>query len=153
MIDTQSCLTLCDPLDYTVHGILQARILEWVAVPFSRDVPNTGIEPRSPTLQADSLLTEPAGKLKNTVVDSLSLLQGIFMTHELNWGLLHCRRILYQLSYLLGILFNTWRLVSWIVIYMHLSTYQFRQNDSLDLLNLSCSTSITENFHYNECEL
>ena len=33
----QSCLTLCDPMDYTVHGILQARILEWVAFPFSRD--------------------------------------------------------------------------------------------------------------------
>ena len=33
---TQSCLTLCDPMDYTVHGILQARILEWVAFPFSR---------------------------------------------------------------------------------------------------------------------
>ena len=32
---TQSCLTLCDPMDYTVHEILQARILEWVAVPFS----------------------------------------------------------------------------------------------------------------------
>ena len=32
----QSCLTLCDPTDYTVHGILQARILEWVAFPFSR---------------------------------------------------------------------------------------------------------------------
>ena len=32
----QLCLTLCDPIDYTVHGILQARILEWVAVPFSR---------------------------------------------------------------------------------------------------------------------
>ena len=32
---TQSCLTLCDPMDYTVHGILQARILEWVAFPFS----------------------------------------------------------------------------------------------------------------------
>ena len=32
----QSCLTLCDPMDYTVHGILQARILEWVAIPFSR---------------------------------------------------------------------------------------------------------------------
>ena len=31
-----SCLTLCDPMDYTVHGILQARILEWVAFPFSR---------------------------------------------------------------------------------------------------------------------
>ena len=33
---TQSCLTLCDPRDYIVHGILQARILEWVAFPFSR---------------------------------------------------------------------------------------------------------------------
>ena len=32
----QLCLTLCDPMDYTVHGILQARILEWVAIPFSR---------------------------------------------------------------------------------------------------------------------
>ena len=32
----QSCLILCDPLDYTVHGILQARILEWVAFPFPR---------------------------------------------------------------------------------------------------------------------
>ena len=33
---TQLCLTLCDPMDYTVYGILQARILEWIAVPFSR---------------------------------------------------------------------------------------------------------------------
>ena len=32
----QSCPTLCDPVDYTVHGILQARILEWVPFPFSR---------------------------------------------------------------------------------------------------------------------
>ena len=32
----QSCLTLCDPMDYTVHGVLQARILEWMAVPFFR---------------------------------------------------------------------------------------------------------------------
>ena len=56
----QSCLTLCDPTDYTVHGILQARILEWV---------------------------------------SLSLLQGIFPTQESNQGLLHCKWVLYQLSY------------------------------------------------------
>ena len=58
----QSCPTLCDPMDYTVHGILQARTLEWVAFPFSRDLPNPGIEPRSPTLQADSWPTEPRGK-------------------------------------------------------------------------------------------
>ena len=54
--------TLCDPMDYTVHGIIQARMLEWVAFPFSRGLPNPGIEPRSPTLQVDSLPAEPQGK-------------------------------------------------------------------------------------------
>ena len=51
-----------DPMDCIVHGILQARILEWVAFPSPRGLPNPGIEPRSPTLQADSLLSEPQGK-------------------------------------------------------------------------------------------
>ena len=50
----QSCLTLCCPMDCSppcssVHGILQARILKWVAIPFSRDLPNPGIEPTYPT--------------------------------------------------------------------------------------------------------
>ena len=54
----QSCLTLCHPVNYTVHGILQARILEWGAFPFSRGSPNPGIEPRSPALQADALPAE-----------------------------------------------------------------------------------------------
>ena len=49
-------------MNCTVHGILQARVLEWVAVPFSRDLPNPGIEPRSPALQADSLPAEPQEK-------------------------------------------------------------------------------------------
>ena len=44
----QSCLTLFDPMDYAVHGILQARTLEWVAFPFSRGSSNLGIEPGSP---------------------------------------------------------------------------------------------------------
>ena len=55
----QLCPTLCDPMVYTVHGILQARILKWVAFPFSRDVPNPGIEPGSLELQVESLPTEP----------------------------------------------------------------------------------------------
>ena len=62
----QLCPTLCDPMDYTVHGILQAGILEWVAFPFSRGSP----QPRDRTqvshiaaLQADSLPAEPQGKL------------------------------------------------------------------------------------------
>ena len=42
-----------------ICGILQARILDWVAIPFSRDLPNSGIEPRSTTLQADSLPPQP----------------------------------------------------------------------------------------------
>ena len=60
----QSCLILCDPMDYSplgssVHGILQARILEWVAIFFSRNLPDPGIELGSPALQADSLSSEP----------------------------------------------------------------------------------------------
>ena len=54
----QSCPTVCDPMDYTVHGILQARILEWEPFPSPGDLPNPGIEPRSPTLQVDSLPAE-----------------------------------------------------------------------------------------------
>ena len=80
-------------------GILQARTPEWVAIPFSRDLPYPGIEPGSPALQADSLPAEPPGKPKNTGVGSLSLLQGIFPTQRLNSGLPHYRWIFYQLSH------------------------------------------------------
>ena len=83
-------------MDYTVHGILH-----WTGLPCPppRDLPNPGIEPRSPTLQTDSLLYEPLGKPKNTGVGSHSLLQGIFPTQGSNPGLPHCRQILYQLSH------------------------------------------------------
>ena len=102
---TQLYPTLCDPMDCSllgssVHGILQARILESVAVPFSRGFSQPGLEPTSPTLLVDSSLSEPPGKPKNTGVGSLSLLEEIFLTQESNQGLLHCRKILYQLSYL-----------------------------------------------------
>ena len=64
MTVAQSWPTLCDPIDHSlpgssVHGILQARILEWVAIHFSRGSSQPRIEPRSPALQADSLLSEP----------------------------------------------------------------------------------------------
>ena len=54
----QLCPTLCDPMDYTVHEILQAGILEWVAFPSPGDLPDQGIEPGPPALQVDSLQTE-----------------------------------------------------------------------------------------------
>ena len=73
----------------------------WSGWPFPSpgDLPNPGIEPRSPTLQADSLPAEPQGKPKKTGMGSLSLLQQTFPTWELDQGLLHCRWILYQLRY------------------------------------------------------
>ena len=60
-VHAQSCLTFCDPMEWSppgssIHGILQARILEWVATPPPRDLPGPGIKPESPALQADSLL-------------------------------------------------------------------------------------------------
>ena len=76
--ESHSVVSLCDPMDCTVHGILQARILEWVDLPFSRGLPNPVIEPRSPALKVDSLPAEPQGKPKNTGGGSLSLLQQIF---------------------------------------------------------------------------
>jgi len=55
-----------------------------VAIPPPGDLPNLGIEPRFPALQADSLLSEPPGKPKNTGVGNLSMLQVVFPTQELN---------------------------------------------------------------------
>ena len=85
---------------YTVHGILQARVLEREAYPRSRDLPNPGTELRAPALQVDSLPAEPQVKPKNTGMGSLSPLQQIFPTQESNRvSCTDCRRILYQLSY------------------------------------------------------
>ena len=100
----QSCRTLCDSMDYSllgssVHGSLQARILEWVAMPCSRGSSQPRGQTQVSCMPADSFLFEPPGKPKNTGVGILSLLQGIFPTQESNWDLLHCRQILYQLSY------------------------------------------------------
>ena len=89
------------------HGLKPTRLLwpwgfsrqeYWSRLPClpPGDLPNPEIEPRSPALQVGSLPSEPPGKPKNTGVDSLSLLQGIFPTQELNQGLLPCRWILYS---------------------------------------------------------
>ena len=103
----QSCLTLCDPMDYSppgssVHGILQARIVEQVAMPSSRGSYHPRDQTQVSHIWAESLMSEPPGKPKNTGMGSLSLLQQIFRTQESNWGLLPCRRILYQLSHQRG---------------------------------------------------
>ena len=87
------------PRTTRLHGILQARIMEWVAFPFSRG----SSQPKDQTQVshiAGGFFTSWANReVKNTGVGSLSLLQGIFLTQELNRGLLYYRQILYPLSY------------------------------------------------------
>ena len=100
----QSCPTLWDPMDYTVHGILQARILEWVAVPFFRG-PSQPRDQTQVSRIAGGFFTQVsliAGGFFTswaTREAQESLLQGLFQNQELNRGFLHCIRILYQLSY------------------------------------------------------
>ena len=85
----------CSPPGSSLHGISQARTLEWVATLSSRGSSPPRIKPRSPTLRG-SLPSEPAGKPTDAGVGSLSLLQGILLIQESNQGLLHCRQILHQ---------------------------------------------------------
>ena len=60
----ESCPTFYDSMDcsFSLHVISQARILEWVAIPFFRDLPNPGVEPTSPALAGRFFITEPPGK-------------------------------------------------------------------------------------------
>ena len=74
----QSCPTLWDPMDYTVHRILQARMLEWLAFPFSRE----SSQPRDQSQVSHIAGRATQGKPKNTGVGSLYLLQQIFWTQE-----------------------------------------------------------------------
>ena len=80
-------------------GFSRQKYWSGLPCPPPGDLPNSEIRPRSPALQVDCLLSEPPGDPKNTGMSSPYLLQGNFPTQELNWCLLHCRRILCQLSY------------------------------------------------------
>ena len=95
----QSCLTLYHPMDSTVCGILQSRVLEWVAFPFSRE----SSQPWDRTQVSHSA----GGFFTSWVTREAQVYwsgypipsPAIFPTLESSRGLLHCRRILYQLSH------------------------------------------------------
>ena len=93
---TQSCLTLRNPMDCSLpgsslHGTFQARVLEWVAIASPGDHPDPGIKPRSST---SCVCRQTLYHLSHQgSPNSYSL------TQELSPGLLHCRQILYPLSY------------------------------------------------------
>ena len=141
----QLCLTLWDSMDYTVHRILQARILEWVALPFSRGFSQPRDWTQVSRIAGGFLPTEPKGKPKKTGVGSLSLLQGIFLAQGSNWGLLHCRWILEAGFYFYGqkkIFLRVLILLGWALIEPNLlgwvwySTILIYKNGNFIWLNL-----------------
>ena len=66
----------CSAPGSSVHGTLQARTLEWVAIAFFRELPNPGIEPGFPALQADALPSEPPGKGLSFLRNFYTILHG-----------------------------------------------------------------------------
>ena len=80
-------------------GLSRQEYWSGLPCPPPGDLPNPGTEPRSPTVKADSLSSEPPGKPTDTGVGSARLLQGIFSPQVANRGLLHYRQILYQINY------------------------------------------------------
>ena len=111
---------------WPIQSLEFSRPENWSGEPFPSpgDLPNPGIEPRSPSLQADSLPAEPQEKPKNTGVGSLSLLQQIFPMQESNWGLLHCMQVDSLPTELWGkpILGKRW--TNWIQTQPHLHWWQ-----------------------------
>ena len=83
----QSCPTLCDPMDWcqpgsSVHGILEARILGWVAFPSPGGLPHPGIKLESPALAGGFFATEPSGKSPQRIVGVLIFLIWLLMEIE-----------------------------------------------------------------------
>ena len=77
----QSCLTLCNPTNCrvpgsTIHGILQARILEWVAISFSKDLSNPGIKSMSLMAPAFRLLLTPSATWEALKCKHTNILKG-----------------------------------------------------------------------------
>ena len=111
---TQSCPTLCNPMDCTVHGILQARISSGLPCPSPGDLRNLGIEPRSPALQVDSFIW--------TTKDPLFYLTLLCWSFQLTSPVLaHLNSLLWQpgifqchsLDLLLPLLFSTFFFQPW----------------------------------------
>ena len=76
---SQSCLTLCDPMDYTAQEFSRPEYWSGEPFPSPGDLPTPGIGARPSALQVDSFPAEPPGKPKNTGVGRLSLLQPTFL--------------------------------------------------------------------------
>ena len=141
----QSCPTLWDATDCSlpgssVQGILQARILEWVSIPSSRECP----QPRDRTQVSHSegrfFTIWTTREAKNTGVGSLALLQGIFLTQESNWGLLNRRWILYQVSHPGSL--------SWVLLLPESTAFMLAHLESSPCLEHPWLAHLTPPFHF-----
>ena len=122
-------------MDYTVHGILQARILEWVAYPFSRGSSQPRDQTQISHIAGGFFTIWATRETQEYWRGSLYLLQGIFLTQESNRDLLHCRQILYQLSYQESPKRSLWFTSCWLSVdYVRLAIKLRRQNEMLLLL-------------------
>ena len=102
----QLCPTLCDPMGRsipgsTLHGISQARLLQWVGISFFRERPYLGIEPSSPALQQDTLLLNqwgsPVYEITQPIKTTSLIFQGLLpseMAHTLSVGCVSPKAIL-----------------------------------------------------------
>ena len=89
----------CSPPGSSVHGVLQAKVLEWAAMPSSRGSSQPQDWTQVSHIAGRFFTIWGTREAQEYWSGSLSLLQGLFPTQESTWGLLHCKRILYQLSY------------------------------------------------------
>jgi len=133
---TQSCPTLCDPMDcslpgFSIHGILQARILEWVTISFSRGSSYPGIEPRSPSLEAAALTSEPQGSLlwNTTMIVFLADITLMNLSSLAFWSDGNSEK-------------------ANVLIHFYL-VLTMRMKDSVSFSNLACHCSFTERFAHN----
>ena len=122
VLPPQSCLTLGDPMDYSppgcsIHEVFQARILEWVAISLSGDLPNLGIKPGSPALQANTLPSEPTGK-PNLIKERLK----DHNTVKLSWVKYFYTKNVWKetLKVVLTVIFGWWwRVCEWFLFLLH----------------------------------
>ena len=127
VLSPQLCPTLWDPMDCSPSGssfvgILQARILEWVAMSSSRGSSQPRYQTHISCIARQILYClSHQGSPWILGVGSPSLLQGIIPTQELNRGLLHCRQILYQLRYKGSPYIDIWASLVYIYIHTHIS--------------------------------
>ena len=151
MLVVQSCPTLCDPIDCSppgssVHEIFQERILEWAAISFPGHLPNPGIKPGSPALQADSLYTELQGKPVYRVVSvnpksSIHLSPCFPLWYAYLFSMSVSLFVFYKWIHLYRILDSTYKWCHMVLVFLWLTLLSMTVSRSIHVLKMAFSHS------------